>query len=497
MPSLRNSPLCNLLGCTVPVVLAGMGGVSRSELVAAVTEAGGFGFLGMVREPPELIACEIERLYELGHRRFGVNIIPAATDPVLLEHQVTTCIRLGVPVVGTFWDLDEWLTARLRDAGILVVHQVGSIDEALAAQRAGVDVIIAQGREAGGHVRGVRPLRELLPELASAVNVPVLAAGGISSGGDLVTAMALGAEGVVLGTAMIATHESFAHAYHKQRLLTAEADDTLLTSTFHINWPPGAPVRVLRSATTSGARGDSHTVERIVIGAEGERPIYLFSTDSPLRSMTGDFESMALYAGTGVGRIIEITPAGDRLRAIVAEAEELIAIQSETAEVAEPSSPACYAHEISGSYMGLLDDEELSAQLWMLAEDMQTALRAALFPQPMSAMPAPPFAPGTTEFGCWSLRLRLLAASLGSGLLRPSTAVPQLRLLTLDPSLLFAAMLGRLGAIIPRIPEGGVRHQLAQLVAFIETRRLAAIRTKPGALLPATRSIESHDASGR
>lgn len=115
MPNLRNSPLCALLGCTVPVVLAGMGGVSRSELVAAVTEAGGFGFLGMVREPPELIVREIERLRDLGHRRFGVNIIPAATDPVLLEHQVTTCIRLGVPVVGTFWDLDEWLTARLRD----------------------------------------------------------------------------------------------------------------------------------------------------------------------------------------------------------------------------------------------------------------------------------------------------------------------------------------------------------------------------------------------
>lgn len=497
MPNLRNSPLCALLGCTVPVVLAGMGGVSRSELVAAVTEAGGFGFLGMVREPPELIVREIERLRDLGHRRFGVNIIPAATDPVLLEHQVTTCIRLGVPVVGTFWDLDEWLTARLRDAGILVVHQVGSVDEAIAAERAGVDIIIAQGREAGGHVRGVRPLRELLPEVASAVHVPVLAAGGIASGSDLVSAMALGAQGVVLGTAMIATDESFAHGYHKQRLQAAEASDTLLTSSFHINWPPGAPVRVLRSATTSGARGDPHTAASVVIGAEGKRPIYLFSTDSPLRSMTGDFESMALYAGTGVGSITAIIPAGDRLRAIVTEAEDLIAISPDRTEIPEPSSPACYAHEMSGVYMGLLDHEQLSVDLWMLAGDMQTALRVALLPPPVRATSIPPFAPSAMQVAGWALRLRLLASSLSSGLPRPSAVIPQLRLSTVDISLLFASILGRLGAIIPRIAEGGVRDQLAQMTARIEAERLVEIRKRRGGASQATRPIENHAASGR
>src|SRR5690606_13439094 len=99
------SPACELLGNAVPIVLAGMGGVARSELVAAVTDGGGFGFLGMVREPAELIEQEVERLRQLGHRRFGVNIIPAATNPMLLEHQVAACIRLAVPVVGTFWDL--------------------------------------------------------------------------------------------------------------------------------------------------------------------------------------------------------------------------------------------------------------------------------------------------------------------------------------------------------------------------------------------------------
>src|SRR3546814_635138 len=126
---LPDSPASNLLGSKLPLVLAGMGGVARAELVAAVTAAGGFGFLGMVREPPELIEREVTRLRALGHSRFGVNIIPASTDPALLERQVSTLIDLAVPVVCTFWTLDQQVTRRLRDAGIMVVHQVGSVDE--------------------------------------------------------------------------------------------------------------------------------------------------------------------------------------------------------------------------------------------------------------------------------------------------------------------------------------------------------------------------------
>src|SRR5690606_38015366 len=351
---LPHSPVCDLLGSRIPIVLAGMGGVARSELVAAVTEAGGFGFLGMVREPTELIEREVVQLRQRGHQRFGVNIIPAATDAALLDRQLATCIRLAVPVVCTFWDLDTQVTARLRDAGSLVVHQVGSVDEAIEAERAGVQIIIAQGREAGGHVRGVRPLRDLLPEVVGAVNIPVLAAGGLGSGGDLVTAMALGAAGIVMGTALMATEESFVHAYHQPRPLAAEADDTVLTSSFHINWPINAPVRVLKSAVTAGARGDPQLPRQIIIGEEEGRPIYLFSTDSPLRSMSGDFESMALYAGTGVGRIGEIVPAAERLSSILTAAVALLPDEPQVVEIIESSSPVCYAGEISGAYMGQL-----------------------------------------------------------------------------------------------------------------------------------------------
>lgn len=128
--------------------------------------------------------------------------------------------------------------------------------EARAAQDAGAQILIVQGVEAGGHVRGTRPLHELVPEVVAVTTVPVLAAGGITDGADVATVLASGAQGAVLGTALIATPESFAHTYHKQRLVEASTGDTVLTEAFHINWPAGARVRVLASAVTRGERGD-------------------------------------------------------------------------------------------------------------------------------------------------------------------------------------------------------------------------------------------------
>ena len=461
--TLPHSPVCDLLGSKIPLVLAGMGGVARSELVAAVTGAGGFGFLGMVREPPELIAREVARLREMGHSRFGVNIIPASTDPALLDRQVSTLIDLTVPVVCTFWTLDEQVTRRLRDAGIMVAHQVGSVDEAIEAARSGVEIIIAQGREAGGHVRGIRPIRDLLPEVVEAVNIPVLAAGGMATGGDLVTAMALGASGIVLGTALMATEESFAHAYHKQRLLVAEADDTVLTSSFHVNWPPNAPVRVLKSAVTSGAHGDPHASGRTVIGDEEGRPIYLFSTDSPLRSMTGDFESMALYAGTGIGRITTITRAADRLAQIIAEAEDLLAIDLGTDEDqdVEPASSVCYAGEMSGASMG---EDDLADDFWLLAAQLQSALRTALAQgADRSASGQPPFADSAAPLAGWALRIRQLAASESKG-------APAAHPVISNKLPAQALLLQALGALVPRISRPDLRDRLVRLRLFLEAR---------------------------
>jgi len=372
-----HTPVCDLLCCDHPVVLAGMGGVARSELVAAVSEAGGFGFLGMVREPPDLIRREIAAVRARTSRPFGVNLIPAATPADLLAAEVEACIEARVHAVTLFWDVAPELVARFREAGVLVACQVGSADEAVAARAAGADLIIAQGVEAGGHVRGQTPLAQLLPQVVAAVDAPVLAAGGVVDGAGLAAALRQGADGVVVGTAFLATAESFAHDFHKQRLMAASGE-TVRTTDFHINWPAGAYVRVLPNSVTRGERGDPQASPRQVIGREGERPIYLFSTDSPLRSMSGDFEAMALYAGEGAGRIRDIRPAAERLAAIVAGAEVLLAApRRAVAPTVEPSSPVCYAAEADDAYMGYAGRDELIAELNTLLEAERAGARVA------------------------------------------------------------------------------------------------------------------------
>ena len=158
-------------------------------------------------KPPSLIRREAEAVRRLTSKPFGVNLIPAATDPDLLEQQLITCVELRIPVVALFWDLSVEIVGRLRDAGILVVCQVGSSKEGELAQRAGAQILIAQGVEAGGHVRGTTPLKVLLPEIIAASDVPVLAAGGIVDGGDLANALRAGTQGVVIGTAFLASPE--------------------------------------------------------------------------------------------------------------------------------------------------------------------------------------------------------------------------------------------------------------------------------------------------
>jgi nitronate monooxygenase len=377
-----HTPVCDLLCCETPIVLAGMGGVARSELVAAVTEAGGFGFLGMVRESATFIHDEIEAVRARTTRPFGVNLIPAATPLGLLEAELEACIEARVHAVTLFWDLKPAIIARLRDAGILVICQVGSAAEALAAQDAGADLVIAQGWGAGGHVRGGTALASLLAEVVAQVDVPVLAAGGIVDGAGMAAAMILGAQGVLVGTAFLATDESFAHDYHKRRIAEALADTTIHTDAFHVNWPAGAHVRVLPNSVTQGLRGDPFGFHKEVIGAEGDRPIHLFSTDSPLRSMTGDFEAMALYAGQGAGRISAIIPAGDRLRNMAQQARAILYPQGPAHprgmdEPAELNSPACFAATADAAYMGFAARDELVSELNVLLEAERAGARVA------------------------------------------------------------------------------------------------------------------------
>lgn len=319
-PALR-TPLCDLLGCDVPILLAGMGGVSRWELAAAVANAGGFGMLGMVREAPSLIIEEVRALRRATDRPFAVNVIPAATEPRLLEAQIATCLDFGVPAFAFFWDVMPEVVARVKHAGCLVLHQVGTLAAARQAEKAGVDVIIAQGVGAGGHVHGRLPVFDLTRQVLDSVSVPVVATGGLADGRDLAAALSMGAAGLQYGTAFLATEESFAHPYHKARVVAAGAADTVLTDVFVLNWPKGAAVRVIGNSVTDALGGnllghDPDTLPRIPIARDGDQPRLRFSTDSPLRTTTGELEEMALYAGTGAGQIDGVVPAADRLGAI-------------------------------------------------------------------------------------------------------------------------------------------------------------------------------------
>jgi nitronate monooxygenase len=321
--------LCELLGCRYPILQAGMGGVARAELVAAVARAGGYGFLGMVRESPERVAREIDAVRTATDGAFGVNLIPAATDPALFEAELAVCLERKVHSLCFFWSVDSDAVARAKDSGCLVLYQVGSLEDAVLAEEAGADAVIAQGLEAGGHVRGGVSSLVLLPQVARALSIPVVGSGGFASGESLIAALALGAEGIHCGTAFLATTESFAHDYHKAQVLSAGLEDTVHTDAFAINWPPHSPVRVLANSLTDelgrrllGYRAED--IPREAIAEEEGRPIYKFSTDSPLRATAGDLDRLALFAGQVAGAIDSVPSAAARIADIVAGAQKTL-----------------------------------------------------------------------------------------------------------------------------------------------------------------------------
>jgi len=337
-----------------------MGGVARSEIVSAVATAGGYGSLGMVREDPELIAAEIDAVRARTDRNFSVNLIPAATDRELLDEQLAVCFDKQIHGVSLFWDVDREVVERIKSHGMLVVHQVGSVEQAEKASAAGADVIVAQGFEAGGHVHGTTTSLALLPRVASAVDVPVVASGGFATGESLVAAWALGGAGIQCGTALLATTESFAHDYHKQRVVEASEEDTVHTEIFGVNWPPHSPVRVLENSVTRAETDPTPEtrglLEADAIATDAGRPILRTSTDSPLRTTTGDLEALALFAGQCAGQIEDLPSVALRIETMIAEAERalrtlLMEGEAPTEQAHQPTtggfaSPPCYPNEL-------------------------------------------------------------------------------------------------------------------------------------------------------
>jgi len=238
------TPLCDLLGIEVPIFLAGMGGVAYADVCAAVSEAGGFGTLGMATASPQEIRDEMRKVRRLTRRPFGVDLLSAlpqqvldAIDVIIGEGAAAFIAGLGVP---------EPVIERCHAAGVRVMSLCGKVSHAEHAERAGCDVVIAQGTEAGGHTGQVAGLA-LIPQIVDAVRVPVLAAGGLVDGRGLAAALALGAQGVWMGTRFIASHEARAAESFKKRVSISRAEDTVITRCYS-----GKPMRVLRNAYVSG-----------------------------------------------------------------------------------------------------------------------------------------------------------------------------------------------------------------------------------------------------
>jgi NAD(P)H-dependent flavin oxidoreductase YrpB (nitropropane dioxygenase family) len=323
--------LCHVLGIEHPIIAAPMGpDLTGPDLVAAVCNAGGLGILQAQLCPPPLFRQEIRRIQALTERPFGVNLI--LHFPV--EDQVAICLEERVPVLSFFWCDPTTYVGRAHAAGVKVFHQVGSVADARGAAAAGVDVIIAQGVEAGGHVTGEVSTLALVPRVVDAVAPrPVAAAGGIADARGVVAVLALGAQAAVLGTRFLASAESRAHPHYKQKLLEAGEGDTVRTTLFGHGWP-NAPHRTLRTALVQQwlgqeGRGQESRPDELVVGqtviGEQPMPVQRFMGIPPNSDAGGDIDSMDLLAGQGVGLVREIKPAGQIVHELIEEARQIIA----------------------------------------------------------------------------------------------------------------------------------------------------------------------------
>ena len=285
-----------------------MGAVSSPDLAVAVADAGGVGTVSGLGVPPAVL---LRRLDGIRARTSGVlsaNVVTPDVDDGLL-----TDVAERVRLVDFFWfDPSPRLVELAHRAGALASWQVGSLAEARAAVDAGCDVVAVQGVEAGGHVRGSTPLRTLLPQVLDAVDVPVLAAGGIPDGRSLAEVVAMGAAGARIGTRFLATTESGAHPAYKQAVVDAVGDCTVVTDAF-ADCPLCATsprARVLRATVDRLAEIDDDVVGTALMG-RNRVPVPRGSGLPPLAGCEGHVDAMPMYAGTAVGAVTAIRPAAE------------------------------------------------------------------------------------------------------------------------------------------------------------------------------------------
>ncbi len=283
-----------------------------APLVAAVSNAGGLGIMGAANLSPAGLRDEIRRTRQLTARSFAVDLLAPIPEmiepylPVLFEEEVRIFVAgLAVP---------EKHVAEMKRRGMKIMVMIGKVQHALRAEAAGADVVAAQGTEAGGHTGEIGTLA-LVPQVVDAVKIPVLAAGGITDGRGVVAALALGAQGAVIGTRFIATPEATAALQYRQALVRAHQDETVRTRCYS-----GKPLRTLKNPYVAEYEANPSTIKRFPdqLAISSARQVMAYWNPE------ADPERTCMPAGQGVGSFREIKPAGDVLRDVAAQAEAIL-----------------------------------------------------------------------------------------------------------------------------------------------------------------------------
>lgn len=310
------TPLCDLLGIEYPIMLAGMGGVSYAELAAAVSEGGGFGTLGMAGRTLDELRDNMRRVRSLTRKPFGVDLLAAVpeslerTADIIIEEGAAAFISgLGVP--------PPHLVKKFHDAGLKVMNVAGTVKHAKHAEHGGLDAVVAQGTEGGGHTGRIAAMA-LVPQVVDAVRIPVVAAGSIVDGRGLAAALALGAQGVWVGTRFIASKEAHAGQMYKDVIIEASDEDTIITKAYS-----GKTMRVFRNPYVMDWEKRPQDIQPFPAQAQ------LSHRAGVMGGIGGQIEGLdkgksAFAMGQGAGGIHDAPSASEIVRRMAAEAEEVI-----------------------------------------------------------------------------------------------------------------------------------------------------------------------------
>lgn len=298
-----------LLGTTYPVIQGGMAWVAEYHLAAAVSNAGGLGIIGAASAPPEVVREQIRQAKKLTDRPFGVNVMllnPNAPEvaKIVIEEGVKV-VTTGAGNPAKF--MDDW-----KAAGVVVIPVVASVAMAKLMERGGADAVVAEGMESGGHI-GAQTTMTLVPQVVDAVNIPVIAAGGIADGRGVAAAMMLGAEGVQLGTRFVTAKESIAHENYKERIIKAKDIDSEVTG-----MSTGHPIRVLRNQMSR----EYLRMEKEGASFEELEQLTLGSLRKAV--MDGDVKNGSLMAGQCAGLVKKQQSCKEIVEELMTEAEELL-----------------------------------------------------------------------------------------------------------------------------------------------------------------------------